>query len=434
MIENSRPAIHWVSPLPPAETDIGHYSVRILEELTERADVVLWTDANSWDRSLEKLCPVRKLDPDRANPADFASQHGTMHTDEAIFTHIGNSWVFHSGLLRFAQRLPSIIVLHDLAIQELCRDAILNGLFDKGLYTAEMRRWYGARGAALAEGFLNGQVAAYDISSAAPGFEVALGRAVAVLTHTSTAFDAVKARGHLPCYQLNLPFKAKPSARSRRDRTGPLKFVQFGYIGPNRRLEQVLDALSEVPEGIDFTFDIAGNVWDPDHIGKHIHKLGLQNRVRLHGFIAEDRLDEMLAEAHLVFNLRHPTMGEASGSQLRIWNAAAASVVTNQGWYGTFPKDAAFRISVGDEKRHLLALIQDIARDRGIGEAVGETGRGHLLEWHGPALYADEIISVARRFKADARLGLLADVARQAVSASAARQDLIAQTLSRQIA
>ncbi len=432
MSELTRPRIHWVSPLPPAETDIAHYTARILPELTERADVVLWTDAPDWDRSLEDLCPVRRLNPDRLLPVDFPATQ-TLSRDEAVFIHIGNSWVFHSGFLRLARRVPSVVVLHDLAIQELCLEAIHNELLRAEGYRSGMRRWYGPEGAALADRLLSGKTPAYDAAATAPGFEIALDCAAAALIHTGTAFEAVRDRKALPCYQLNLPFRASPTASAERALSGPLKFAQFGYIGPNRRLEQVLQALSELAGEIDFTFDILGNVWDPGHIGRRIDALGLQGRVTIHGFVNEPVLDAMLAQAHLIFNLRHPTMGEASGSQLRIWNAAAASVVTNQGWYGSIPEKTAFQISVENEKSELQALVRALAADRRLGHKIGWNGRERLLQAHGPALYADGLVAVARSFGHDAGAAMLTRSARQLLSKAPVPSDLLHQALAAQL-
>ena len=54
-----KPRLHWVSPLPPAETDIAHYTRRILPELAAETDLVLWTDAPDWDRHLHQIAPVQ---------------------------------------------------------------------------------------------------------------------------------------------------------------------------------------------------------------------------------------------------------------------------------------------------------------------------------------------------------------------------------------
>ena len=49
------------------------------------------------------------------------------------------------------------------------------------------------------------------------------------------------------------------------------------------------------------------------------------NLVQLHGYTPEKELNKVLEKSHLAINLRYPTMGEASGSQLRIWYHALPS-------------------------------------------------------------------------------------------------------------
>ena len=61
MIGTVLPTIHWVSPLPPAATDIGHYTLRILHDLTKLANVVLWTDASKWDPNLNPSVRLGEL-------------------------------------------------------------------------------------------------------------------------------------------------------------------------------------------------------------------------------------------------------------------------------------------------------------------------------------------------------------------------------------
>src|SRR6056297_4120661 len=127
-MSGDRPRIHWVSPLPPAETDIAHYTRRILPELAERADLTLWTDAESWDAGLDAICPVRHLNPQRIVPGQMRPNGARGDRPGTVFINIGNAWCFHAGLLALARRMPSVIVLHDLAVQEMVCDAVRNVL------------------------------------------------------------------------------------------------------------------------------------------------------------------------------------------------------------------------------------------------------------------------------------------------------------------
>ena len=410
MTDNVKPRVHWVSPLPKAQTDIAHYTRRILPELAEQTDLTLWTDAPDWDRELYDFAPVRRLDPERAAPRDFAmaNRNGTPgQGPEAVFVNIGNAWPFHAGFLRMVQHLPSIIVLHDMAIQEMCFDAMERDRFPCDVYEASMTRWHGEDGMHAVRDVFAGRHPRGVIAQEYPGFELALPRAVSVLTHTSVARDAVRATHDLPVYLRDLPFRPSDTAPPViRSRIGPLRLVQFGYTGPNRRLQNVLEALAPLRDEIDFRLDVFGAVWDPEYIRSRAAELGLGHHVHLNGFVAEDILDETLRAAHLAFNLRFPTMGEASGSQMRIWNTGVPAVVTDLGWYTDLPDDTVFKIDANNEIPALQELIRRLDADPALGRDVAQRGRARLEAVHAPARYARDVAEIARRFGADAAAAL----------------------------
>lgn len=431
MTDDAKPRVHWISPLPPAETDIGHYTARILPELAAETDLTLWTDAPDWDPKLETHCPVRRFDPETALPRDFTE----AGQGDVVFLNIGNSWVYHSGIMRLAQRIPSVIVLHDMAIQEMLYDCIRFAGADPAIYAQGMAKWYGEKGATLARNLLEKRIEAPEVGNTAPGFELTMDRAISMLTHTEVAYDAVTARAALPAYLLDLPFAPSPVApAAERAADGPLRLVQFGYIGPNRRLEAVLDTLAAVRGEIPFHLDVMGKIWNTEYIRARIERLGLTRHVTLHGFVKEAALDACLAQAHLVLNLRYPTMGEASGSQLRIWNASAAVVVSDLGWYKSLPDDTVFKIPHEGEAAALTDLLRRVHADRSLGVEIARAGRARLEARHTPARYAKSIAAVARAAQQDAATALLGRSARKALHRSgAAEQALLKRRLARQL-
>lgn len=403
---SSRPTIHWISPLPPAETDIAHYTARILPALSAKAEVVLWTDAREWDQTLERYCTVKQLDPDTVLPRDFAAASRGSGPD-VLFLHIGNSWVYHAGFLRLAQRLPTIVVLHDLAIQELMIEAVDQNEWDAPTYLAGMEKWYGAEGLRVGRSCLSKEEKGSAVSGRLPGFELVLEKALGVLTHTEFAHQAVQTRlPHLPCQVLPLPFKIGPLPPQRRVSSGPLRLLQFGWIGPNRRLEQVLDVLARMPDDFDYRLDVMGKIWNADVIYEKLAQLNLRDRVCLHGFVSEPVLEDALRQAHLVLNLRHPSMGEASGSQLRIWNAGAPAAVTREGWYAGLPEDAVYFIDLDNEDAQLQALFLRLAADRHLGSSTGAAGRAYFEAHHVPEAYAQDVVALARKTALQSSRGL----------------------------
>jgi len=404
-----RPVIHWVSPLPPLPTDIAHYTRRILPPLAELADVVLWTSQDDWDEELGDYAEVRRFDALASHPMPLAGVRSASGRQAAIFFNIGNSWVFHQDIYALSRRVPGIVVAHDLVLQEFFRDMVHNRSLAPSSYIATMRRHYGEDAAATAESVCASGQLTRDILNRFPMFEGAIEHSVAALVHTEPGFDAMSSRGLVPTYGLDLPFAVGPPIDARRSETGPLKLLQFGHIGPNRRLMEVLEALGEVKDRIEFNFEICGSVWNRDLVEQKIESLGLSSRIRLRGFVSEPELDAAIAQAHLVFNLRFPTMGEASGSQLRIWNQAALSVVSRVGWYATLPEDCVVKVSVENEHRELVELLSSIASDRTQFLARGQEGRSKLERHHSATAYAAGIVAIARKFRRDARERLLVE-------------------------
>ncbi|MGF1502484.1 MAG: glycosyltransferase [Paracoccaceae bacterium] len=411
--DQALPRIHWVSPLPPAETDIAAYTLRVLPALRARAEVVLWTDAERWDPAIERLAPVRRYDAGAHFPMPLDGLAPMARGAEIAVFHIGNSWLYHAGPLNLARRVPGIVVFHDLGLQDLLRGCLEHGHFDAPVYLEEMGRWYGSEGRVLAEQVVGDGIRPHRAAARMPGFEIAFRSAVAAMTHTRAGVAALAARARLPVYGLDLPFEPGPHPGATRASSGPLRLVQFGYIGQNRRLEAVLDAIAAVEPRVDARLDIFGTLWDRPFVEARIRALGLGERVVVRGFVSEDELDAALARAHLVFNLRNPSMGEASGSQLRIWNAAAAAVVSDLGWYAGLPDETVFKVPAEGEAAALAEVLVRLDRDRGRGAAVGEAGRARLDARHRPERYADGLLRVAAAYAQDARDGLLADAGRR---------------------
>jgi glycosyltransferase involved in cell wall biosynthesis len=407
--EIDRLTVHWVSPLPPLPTDIAHYTRRILPSLAKVADVVLWTSQDEWDAEINTYATVRRFDAFAKHPMDLFGIESARNEINAAFFNIGNSYTFHRDIFCLSQRVPGIVVIHDLVLQEFFRDMLHNKVLDPTAYVRAMHRHYGDEAARIARDVCTTMKLSADILERYPMFEAVIEKSVAALVHTPTGMDSIGSRGLVPAYHLDLPFAISQLSSAGRAATGPLRLLQFGHIGPNRRLLQVLDALGEIKDTLEFSFEICGAVWDAELVERAIERLGLSSRVRMRGFVPEHELDAAIAEAHLVFNLRFPSMGEASGSQLRIWNQAALSVVSQVGWYATLPDDCVIKISIENERRELIDLLRLLDADRTRFVARAVAGRANVERRHSSHAYAAGILEISRNFRHDVRDRLLID-------------------------
>jgi len=384
--------LNWFSPLPPAKTDIAEYTARLLPALRARADVQLWTDQTSWEADLQRRCCVRRFDPGKVAWPDL------QKADLNIY-NIGNNSDFHSGIWLLSQQMPGIVILHDTCLQHLFGGYYLHVRKDRDAYVAQMTRHHGEAGRRIAESFAAGACSTESLAVGFPFTALALERALGVVVHTRPAFELVASMTHRPLVYAPLPYQPSgdharrgwDDLRRRRPRP-PYKVVVLGYLGPNRRLDSILRALRELPERSEFRLAIYGTIWDPEYIRRLIHSYALDSLVECYGYVED--LDNVLADGDLALNLRHPTMGEASGTQLRLWDHAIPTMVTKTGWYATLHGDAVRFVRPECEVTDIIAGLQSYLRDPAGASRLGETGRHILDTEHTPEQYAASLAAL----------------------------------------
>lgn len=384
--------LNWFSPLLSAPTDIAHYTARILPALSEQAEITLWTDQEEWDAALEKYAKVRRFTPELIDWAELNRADGN-------FYNIGNNPKFHEAIWQVSRKHPGVIILHDTRLQHLLAGLYREHWNDQASYVTEMKKFYGRRGARMASKFMTGEY--HDTERLAeryPLTALALENSLSVIVHTRQAFlELTRENKWLTAY-APLPFSSRPARQNRSASTGknPFRLIIFGYIGVNRRLASILEALAQFPERAAFRLNIYGQLWNESEVSAMIRSLGLDDLVRLHGFVPEEELDAALDEADLAFNLRFPTMGEASGSQLRIWSHSLPSLVSATGWYAFLPSETVARVrpeyEVEDIQQHLKRFLAGPQQF----QKMGLEGKKLLESEHDPRVYAKTIVEVAR--------------------------------------
>jgi glycosyltransferase involved in cell wall biosynthesis len=391
--------LNWFSPLPPARTGIAQYTMGLLPALQRRAEIVLWTDQAEWDPLLEKYGAVRYYQPEQMPWAEI------NRADMSIY-HIGNNPSGHGSIWQVSRSHQGIVVLHDLSLQHLFAGLFRDYWHDRDGYLAHMEMHYDWEGRLAAEAFWNGKLSIMSMSEHFPLTALAVQGALGVLVHTQEGLLVQRQENPCPVAYLPLPYAPSQPSRLNRPQFGvrqaggpPYRIITFGYLNVNRRLDSLLQALSTLPDGDLFRLDIYGYVWDSEYIRTQIQTFGLQGLVKLHGFVPAEELDAALAAAHLAVNLRNPTMGESSFSQLQIWDHALPTLVSQAAWYAKLPESAVVFVrpdhEVLDIQRHLHTFLADPDRFW----EMGAQGRHFLEEYHSPEMYADAIIG----FVADAQ-------------------------------
>jgi glycosyl transferase family 1 len=390
--------INWFSPLPPAKTDIGHYTKRLLPALSSLAEVRLWTDQRTWDLELEKLAEVRSFRQGRISWAE-------LNQADMTFYQIGNNPLFHGAIWQISRLHAGVVVLHDFRLHHFFDGLYRVKFHARNSYLAVMEKYYGEEGRRDAGDSYQNQANNIDyMAERYPLTQLALENALAVVVHTQESFDSLRENQRWPLAYAPLPFPLnKPGLYTATQRAGkpadPYRLILFGYIGRNRRLSSVLKALAAMEERSQFHLDVFGDILDNEKaVQAEISALNLDNQVTLHGFTPEMELDVALSRSDLAINLRFPTRGEASGSQLRIWAHALPSLVSRVGWYASLAPATVEHVrtdenEVEDIQKHLRSFLANPQRF----VTMGELGRKELEQSHLPESYACTVIEIAKR-------------------------------------
>jgi glycosyltransferase involved in cell wall biosynthesis len=388
--------INIFTPLPDLRTDIANMSACVLHELGKVAQVRAWTSQSDWSVSPDETYEVHRFEPGRLPIRAF-------NWSDVNFFNLGNDSRFHKDIFDVSRRLPGIQILHDVRLAHFFAAYAAGDDGDRAFYVDEMDR--AGLGGEVRK-FLKGELPFSELVDRETMVATALRHAIAGIVHNEAELDAIAAVNRTPILYLPLclakPLGPAPVRAGRADdgEGRLIRLIIFGFIGTNRCLPEVLQALAGMADKDRYVLDVYGTLEEHERVTSLIGTLGLQSHVHHHGFVAEDVLDAALARAELAINLRNPTMGEASGSQLRIWASALPSLVSNTGWYATLPKDTVFPVEHGQEiasvQDHLRSLRRNPARYR----MAGRRGRIVLERDHQPAAYAGALLEIARQVPA----------------------------------
>jgi glycosyltransferase involved in cell wall biosynthesis len=384
--------INWFSPLPPAKTDIANYTQRILKELTKWMDVTLWTAQEKWSKEVIPHIKINSLKNSKNSWSDL------NRADINVY-NIGNNVHFHGDIWRISRICPGIVILHDFKLHHLFGGIYREEEQNKDAYLEQMVKFYGVQGREAGEKFWNCVLDTEYMANYYPLTELALENAIGVVTHTEEAYQIVSRFNRYLVYYVPLPYESKYPKVDKSIPVPPYRLIIFGFIGDNRRLDSIINALAQMPEKEQFRLDIYGEISQINHIQNQLIKLNLNHLVKIHGFVEESTLDLALSKADLAINLRYPSMGEASGSQLRIWDHSLPSLVTKVGWYSSLPEDIVIFIDPNQEIENIKDKLRQFLANPKMFMEKGKKGKELLETQHSPKNYVEAISQIVLEAK-----------------------------------
>ena len=391
----------YFSPMPPEQSGIADYSALLLPALRERVDVTV----------------VRR-----------GRKSAPRGTDVALY-HVGNNPDAHAWIVDGLRKRPGVVVLHDFVLHHLVAGMTV-GRRDGHGYLDLMEREHGVVGRLLAHGVLDKRIPPLWESRPAdfPLPTFVLEHATALIVHSQYVRDHARATGFTGPIAV-VPHPAWPSSDVVPERVAEGTVVGcFGVVNASKRIPELLRATAAVrnvhPE---LTLLLVGSTSPGFDLDRRLQRLGLDDAgLAREGWVDETRLWALMAGSDVLVNLRHPTMGETSGSVIRGLSLGKPLVVSDVGWFSELPDDVALKVPADDDEvATLTAALELLAGRPDVRAAMGTSAAALAEREHDVERVADLYVAALETAVGGAAVD---DAVLRDVSAAAADVGISAET------
>ncbi|MGH3133720.1 MAG: glycosyltransferase family 4 protein, partial [Gaiellaceae bacterium] len=342
-----RMKLAYFSPMPPERTGVADYSALLVPALRERFDLTV----------------VRR-----------GRKRAPRGTDVSLY-HVGNNPDAHGWIVDALRRQPGVVVLHDFVVHHLVAGMTI-GRRDGHGYLDLMEREHGVVGRLLAHGVLDKRIPPLW-ESRPEDFPLAtfvLEHATGLIVHSRAVRELARRAGfERPIWVVPHPAWPVPEVGPERVAAGTVVGC-FGVVNASKRIPELLRAFAGVRgRHPDATLLLVGPTSPGFDLDRRLQRLGLAGEgLAREGWVDEQRLWALMAGIDVSVNLRHPTMGETSGSAIRSLSLGKPLVVSDVGWFSELPDEVALKLPVdGDEVAALEAALELLVRREDVRTAMG---------------------------------------------------------------
>jgi glycosyltransferase involved in cell wall biosynthesis/SAM-dependent methyltransferase len=368
--------------MPPSKSGIADYSAALVAGMAERADVTVFDSADL-----------------RFDPSAF---------DVALY-HLGNN-PHHDFVYETALRHPGVVVMHEANLHHL----IAHLTIKRGDWDAYM-----------AECELNGGASALDFArrvrtlEIGPDYEgVAMTRRLldasrGVIVHSHFVARETRAQGFtgpiavIP-HGAWIPQTERLATRHLLglDETTPL-IGAFGYLKPYKRIAESLRALRRLVKLDPRVRMILVGEPHPDFpVEQLIRTLGLQDHVRILGFVPIEKFVDYMGACDIVLNLRFPTVGETSGSLTRALGLGKAVIVSDIGSFAELPDAVCLKVPAGPGEEDLIfEYLNTLVSRQDLARAMGERAKEWVARECNWGVVAEQYVAFLERVRRGAGRG-----------------------------
>jgi len=365
------------SPLSPIRSGIADYTEELLCELAKYLDIDIYIsdDYEPDNQDIKDRFQVYPFDKKSFSPESY---------DEIVF-HMGNDYQPHIYMYEAIKEFNGIVVLHDYVLLGFYAGKYF-ATGDFAQFSGILKKYYSRTGEEIAEHLA--KLLPKPIWDTEEGIEYPLNEEIvahakALIVHSEYVRKRILSSWDKPI--ITIPHhghrqKAFDTRKIRRDlglKDDDILIGSFGFINQNKRFHVIIPAICKLNYSR-FKYVIIGE--DGSHILNNLIDRN-SNYVVIKDYVPLEEFEAMISACDICINLRFPTMGETSGSLIRMMGSGKPVIVTNRGYYSELPDHCVFKIDPDiDEsetiKRSLIALIQD----KDFRESMGREAAKYVKE------------------------------------------------------
>lgn len=373
---NCRRLIAFFTPLPPQQSGISDYSLDILWAISRYFDVDVFID-----EGYEIACDLPACVHVFPHTA-YESMAGRYY--RTVF-QMGNS-EYHFYMWPYVRKHGGVLVLHDFNMHTCVRykifqtyREILREDFDEAKTEAFLGTLQGDT-QKLFELEINGFLTKYAdsiIVHSAEAKSKLLKRNIGLRVHQIYHYAKIEA--------LPDPLEAKKALGIPEN---TLLLAAFGHVSGTKRELQILQAFARLARSNAKAQLVFVGKLSPaleKSFWNRVKDLGIQDRVRVTGYTEIDTFLRYIDATDICLNLRHPYVGETSGSLMRILAKGKCVIVNNIGSFGEIPDDCCVKLPRADwmapdeEIQRIYEALKELAADREYRKTLQKNAR-HFAE------------------------------------------------------
>ncbi len=311
----------------------------------------------------------------------------------AIFYQMGNNYEFHSYLIPYLIKYGGIVEMHDIRIQGVYAriiDSLKENLlkFNVIQIIKAMMRFPELAFFFIGKMFSSATRKEKWLDRHLYGKSFAVRKSKRIIirdTSLVTRFGLPEKKCSIIIHGMDvktLPDKAEQERIRTRLNIKKKQFVivTAGIIHNSKRIDKVLEALGRIKKEVpDFLYVLAGeSIWEGNTIEELILSNGLEDRVRVTGWIPNEDWFDYITIADIGINLRGNSSGEQSGPLSNFIERGKVILISDYDQYKIYPDEFAIKIKLdAAEVDSIASMIKQLHRDRAYLVRAGLLARAY---------------------------------------------------------